>query len=111
MKNRFPKWPTWRPSWTFDLIDFCYMYFLSTSHSDAFYQVSSHLAKSKKKFQDSGHGGHLGFPIRMILAIFDLHVTVMLSTKFQLNWPFGSEEEEKNRLSRWWPWRPSWINN
>ena len=29
--------------------------------------------KQKIDFQDSGHGGHLGFPIGMILAIFDLH--------------------------------------
>ena len=33
----------------------------------------------------------------------------MLSTKFQVNCPFGSGEETKNRFSRWWPWRPSWI--
>ena len=25
----------------------------------------------------------------------------MLPTKFQVNWPFGSGEEVKNRLSRW----------
>ena len=35
-------------------------------------------------FQDSGHGGHLGFLIRMILAIFDLQVTLMLPTKFRV---------------------------
>ena len=28
--------------------------------------------KRKIDFQDGGHGGHLGFPIGMILAIFDL---------------------------------------
>ena len=32
--------------------------------------------------QDGGHGGHLGFPIRTILAIFDLQVTPMLPTKY-----------------------------
>ena len=35
----------------------------------------------------------------MILAIFDLQVTPMLSTKFQVIWPFGSREA-KNRFSR-----------
>ena len=40
----------------------------------------------KIDFQD---GGHLGFPIRMILAIFDLHVTPMFPTKYQVNWPRG----------------------
>ena len=32
----------------------------------------------------------------------------MLPSKFGVSWPFGSEEA-KNRFSRWWPWRPSWI--
>ena len=35
----------------------------------------------------------------------------MLPTKFRVNWPFGSEEEAKNRFSRWLPWRPSWISD
>ena len=30
----------------------------------------------------------------------------MLPTKFQVNWPIGSEEVAKYRFSRW---RPSWI--
>ena len=52
--------------------------------------------RSKKiDFQDGRHVGHLGFPIRMILATFD-QVTPMLPTKFQVNWPFGSGEEAKN---------------
>ena len=46
------------------------------------------------------HSGHLGFPIGMILAIFDLQVTPMLPSKFGVNWPFGSGEEAKNRFSR-----------
>ena len=50
-------------------------------------------------FQYGRTGGHLGFPIGMILAIFDLQVTPMLPTKFGVNWPFGSGEETKNRFS------------
>ena len=42
--------------------------------------------KRKIDFQD---GGHLGFPIETILAIFDLHVTPVLPTKFRVNWPRG----------------------
>ena len=49
------------------------------------------------------HGGHLGFTIGMILAIFDLQVTQMLPTKFRVNWSFGSGGEAKNRFSRWLP--------
>ena len=37
----------------------------------------------------------------MILAIFDLQVTLMLPSKFGVKWLFGSEEEAKNRFSRW----------
>ena len=43
----------------------------------------------KKDFQDGGIGGHLGFPIETILAIFDLQVTPMLPTKYRVNWPRG----------------------
>ena len=58
-------------------------------------------------FQDSRHGGDLGFTIGMILAIFYLQVTLMLPSKFGVNWPFGSGEA-KNRFSRW---RPPWISD
>ena len=36
-------------------------------------------------FQDGSHGGHLGFLIRTILVIFDLQVTLMLPTKFRVD--------------------------
>ena len=65
----------------------------------------------KIDFQDGRHGGHLGFPIRIISAIFDLQVIPMLPTKFHVKQPFGSEEEVKNRFSRWPPWRPPWISD
>ena len=45
--------------------------------------------EAKNRFQDGGHGGHLGFLIELILAIFDILVTLMLSTKFKVNCPFG----------------------
>ena len=38
---------------------------------------------------------HLGCPIGTILAIFELHVTPMLPSKFGVNWPFGSREKAK----------------
>ena len=91
----------------------------------------------KNRYQDGGHGGHLEFRIdrtilaifdllvtlmatlasildfrsERFLAIFDLQVTQMLPTKFRVNWPFGSGENGKNRLSRWPPWWPSWISD
>ena len=84
-KNRFLRWLPWRPSWISDWHDFSY--FLSTSHPNVSYQVWRIVFSVQEKklnidFQDSGHGGHLGFLIRTILAIFDLQVTLMLPTKF-----------------------------
>ena len=35
-----------------------------------------------------------------ILAIFDLQVTPLLPTEFQVDWSFGSGEDVKNRFSR-----------
>ena len=40
-------------------------------------------------------GGYPGFPTGTFLAIFDLQVTPMLPTKFQVNWHFSSGEGEK----------------
>ena len=59
-------------------------------------------------FQD---GRHVRLPIGTILAISDLQVTLMLPTKFRVNWPFGSGEEAKNRFSRWLSWWPSRISD
>ena len=59
----------------------------------------SDSVQEKLKIDLQHHSSHLGFPVRTILAIFDLLVTPMLPTEFQVNWPFGSDEA-KNRLSR-----------
>ena len=104
----------WQPAWIYDRHDFSY--FWSTSHTNASYQVSStglSVQEKRRKidFQDGRHGGHLGYPIGKILAIFDLQVTPMSPTKFGVSWPFGAGEEAKYRFSRWPPWRPSWISD
>ena len=57
--------------------------------------------KQNRRFSRWRSWRHLAFPIRIILISFDLQVTPMLPTKFQVNWPFGSGEELKNRFSRW----------
>ena len=51
--------------------------------------------KDKINFQNGGHGGHLGFLIRKILANFYLQDTLILPTKFHVNRPFTSGEESK----------------
>ena len=45
-----------------------------------FTDLSVQEKKRKIDFQDGFHGGHLGFLIGTILAIFDLQVTLMLPT-------------------------------
>ena len=55
--------------------------------------------KRKIDFQDGRRGGHLGFSFGTIFAMFDLKVIPLLPTKFQVNWPFLSEEAI-NRFSR-----------
>ena len=48
--------------------------------------------KFKIDFQD---GGHLGFQTAIILAIFDLQVTLVFPSKFRVNWPFIQEKKFK----------------
>ena len=56
--------------------------------------------KLKINFKNGRHGSHLGFHVGSIFAIFDVQVTPMLPTKFQVNWLFGSGGDAKNRFSR-----------
>ena len=60
------------------------------------YQISFEtigLSIQEKKFNiDFQDGGHLGLPIRMILATFYLQVTLILPIR--VNWPFGSNKKK-----------------
>ena len=110
-KNRFSRWPPWRPSWISDRPFYLFLIYKSLQCFLASLESTGFSVQEKKRkidFQDGSHGGHLGFQIGTILAIFDLQVTLMLPSKFGVNWPFGSGEEAKNRFSRW---RPSWISD
>ena len=51
--------------------------------------------KGRIDFQDSGP---LEFQIRTILAIFYLQAAPLFPTKFQVSWPFGSEEKSKSHF-------------
>ena len=87
-KNRFSRRLPWQPSWISYWHDFSF--FLIYKSPQCFLQSlgSIGLSVQEKKlnidFQVGSHGGHLGFLIRTILAIFDLQVTLMLSTKFRV---------------------------
>ena len=62
-------------------------------------------------FQMAVRGCHLGFPMGMMLAIFDQQAISILPTKFRVNRPFSSAVEVKNKFSRWRPWRLCWISD
>ena len=77
-----------------DFLKYSYEYFQSTGNSVAKVCFNSNrptvwVEKLKTGFQAGGYGGHFGFPIGMILAIFHLHVNLLLHCKFQLNSPCG----------------------
>ena len=60
------------------------------------------LLVQDKKVQNRFSTWLLGFSIRMILAIFYLQVTLIFPIKFQINWPFCSEDVQ-NMFSTWQP--------
>ena len=73
---------------------------LNLCHCDV-YQVSAQLdlqfgKMSFEEFQDSHHGGHLGYWNQSILAILNLHVATMPLIKFQLNPTYSSGGDVKN---------------
>ena len=88
-KNRFSRWLPWQPSWISNQNNFSY--FLIYKSSQCFLpgleSIGFWVQEKKRKidFHDGCHGGHLGFPIGMILAIFDLQVTPMFPSKFGVN--------------------------
>ena len=106
-KNRFSSWPLWQASWISDrtiLVIFSLWFtprlptkfrvnWLFRLGKEATTTTKKKKKKKKKKrftrLHDGGHSGLFGFPIRMLLAIFDIQMTLMLPTKFQVDWrPF-----------------------
>ena len=74
-------------------------------------QVAFSSGEVINSFQDDCHGGHLGFPIRTLLDTFYLQITPKVPIQVQVDWPYVSGKEVKNRFSRWLPWQPSWISD
>ena len=79
--------------------------FLSTNPRDASYQVSSQKAlrfrrrSEKKIFKMAATEVILNLQLER-LAVFDLQVTPMIPTKFQVNWPFNSGEQAKEKKKK-----------
>ena len=75
-------------------------YFWCTSHPDASYQVSSQLAfcfrrRSKNRFSRWQPWRPSWISDRTVLAILDLQVTPMLTTKFHVSWLSDQEKKWK----------------
>ena len=52
-------------------------------HEKSFITSRMVLKKSFEEYKDGCHGGHLGYWKGRILAILNLHVAMILSTKFR----------------------------
>ena len=112
-KNWFSRWLSWRPlgfliGMILAIFDLKITLMLTTQ-----FEVNKPFGSGeevKNRFQDGRHSGHLGFPIGTILAIFDLcHPDASYQVSSQL--AFGFMRRSEKRLSRWPPWRPSWISD
>ena len=57
--------------------------------------------KYKIDFQNGGHDGHLGFPTGMILELFNLQFSPILTTEFRIIWPFCSGKQVQNKFKKW----------
>ena len=99
-KNRFSRWRPLQPSWISDPNDFSYILIYKTPPCflPSFKSIGLSVQEKKLKidFKDGSHGGHLRLPIGTVLAIFDVQVTSMLPTKFQVN--FGLVHEKKQTI-------------
>ena len=63
-------------------------------------------------FQDDTRGGHLGYPIRKILATFGLQDTSILQMKFWVNWVFlFRRNKQTKKKSIWLLWQPIGISD
>ena len=84
VENRFSKCLL---SWNSDQNDFSYFFFFKLPCYFLLSFESIGLSVQEKKFkidiQDGSHGGHLGFQVEMILAIFCLQVALILLQSFE----------------------------
>ena len=89
VQNRFSSWWLWLPYWIYNQnnlaifeLQVTQIHVLPTK-----FQVNWSFGKFRRRFKiyykNGGHDGHLGFPSGMILAIFDLQVT-LTDTSYQV---------------------------
>ena len=69
--NRFSRWLPWRPAWISDRSDFIFDLEVTQCFLARLESIGLSVQEKKRKtdFQDSCHGGQLGFPIGAILFL------------------------------------------
>ena len=75
------------------------------------FKSTGHLVQEKKRKKDAKMLQPSWISDQNDFSFFWCTSHLMLPTKFQVNWPFSSGEEAKNRFSRWPPQWPSWISS
>ena len=110
---RISRWPPWWPSWISE------QNYLSNSESLCCCNASHHvLAQSHlqfgrrcrlKYFKMATMRAILEIGTEMISAMLNLYNSTKPPIKFQLNLTYCLGSDVIWRISRWPPWRPSWI--
>ena len=72
-KNRFSRWLPWQPSWISNRHDFSFLIYKSPQCFLASLESIGLSVQEKKRKIDFQDGGHLGFSIGTILAIFFIY--------------------------------------
>ena len=96
---RISKWPLWQASWISE-----WNYFSNSHlHNTPLPPIKFKLLAIQEQmwFEDFQDGGHLGYKDETILAILNLHVALMSSTKFWLNLTYRSRADNNERFLRW----------
>ena len=81
----------------------------SLCHSNASNQVTAQSNMAWEMSFETFHGSHLGYPNRTILAILNL-CRSYASHQVAAQSDLGLGGDVVWRISRWPPWRPSWIS-
>ena len=103
------KLPPWPPSWILELNDLA---ILNRYLAIKFRLNLTYCWKEMwfEEFQDSFHGGHLGYWNKMILAIQNFRNTQMPPIKLRINKTFCPGADVIWRFSRWLPQWLFWIS-
>ena len=105
---RFSRWLTWQPSWISEWDD--HSKFPCDPNASHQVWAQSDRIRGRYGFKTFKMAAQATILDRTILAILNLYAAPKLSIKFWLNPTYGLGGDVVWRISRWPPWRPSWIS-